>query len=96
MTIGVIATVTVGEGHGETFEALFAAQAEKVRANEPGNRLYQLCRSRRTPGVYVVLELYDDDKALEAHRASPHMAENRPKIGPLLSAPTQVEVLDAV
>ncbi|HWA63255.1 MAG TPA: putative quinol monooxygenase [Caulobacteraceae bacterium] len=96
MTIGVLATVTVAEGQGETFETLFAAQAAKVRANEPANRLYQLLRSRKTPGVYVVMEIYDDDAALDAHRASAHMAEGRPKIGPLLAGPTQVEVLDAV
>jgi quinol monooxygenase YgiN len=94
--IGVIARVTIAAGKGAEFEAAFADQARGVRENEPANRLYQLVRSRAEPNIYVVMELYDDDAALEAHRAAPHMAANRPRIAPLIAAPTVVEILDAI
>lgn len=95
MTIGVIARVTIAPGKGAEFEEIFAAQAEQVRANEPANHMYKLFRSRAAPDSYVVMEVYDDDAALEAHRAAPHMAANRPRIAPLIAAPTVVEIYDA-
>jgi quinol monooxygenase YgiN len=96
VTIGVIARVTVADGKGPEFEAAFAEQAKGVRANEPANKLYQLVRSREDKNVYIVMELYDDDAALAAHRTAPHMAAMRPTIAPLIGAPTVVEIYDAV
>ncbi len=96
MAIGVIARVKIVAGKGAEFEAAFAEQAKAVRANEPANKLYQLVRSREDPDAYVVMELYDDDAALEAHRAAPHMVANRPRMAPLIAERTIVEVYDAV
>lgn len=70
MTIGVIARLKIAPGQEQPFEALFAEQAEQVRANEPANRLYRLFRDRAEPGGYIVMEIYDDEAALEAHRAA--------------------------
>ncbi len=44
MTIGVIATLKVQDGKGAELESVFRDLAAQVRANEPGNKLYQLCR----------------------------------------------------
>jgi len=96
MTIGVIARVTLIPGKGPEFEAVFAAQAERVRANEPGNKLYQLVRSRDDENAYVVMELYDSDAALEAHRNAEHIVANRSAIAPLIGEKTTVEIFDAV
>jgi quinol monooxygenase YgiN len=94
--IGLIARVTVKPGAGPEFEAAFAEQAKGVRANEPGNKLYQLVRSRDDDTCYVVMELYDDEAALEAHRNAPHMAANRPRMAPLIAERTVIEIYDAV
>ena len=96
MPIGVIARVKVVSGKGAEFEAAFAEQARGVRENEPANKLYQLVRSREDPDSYVVMELYDDDAALEAHRAAPHIVANRPRMAPLVAERTVVEVYDVV
>jgi quinol monooxygenase YgiN len=96
MTIGVIARVQVAPGKGAEFEAIFAEQAATVRQGEPGNRLYQLVRSREDPTSYVVMELYEDEAAFEAHRSSQALAANRPRIAPLLAGRTIVEIYDAV
>lgn len=96
MTIALIVRVTIHPGKGAEFEAAFAEQATGVRASEPGNRLYQLVRSREDETAYVVMELYDDKAALEAHRNAPHMAAVRPRIAPLIAARSIVEAYDAV
>ena len=96
MSIGLIARVSIQPGKGGEFETLFAWQAEQVRANEPGNKLYRLFKSREQDGAYIVMEIYDDEAALQAHRDSEHMKANRPKVAPLVAAPTVLEFYDAV
>lgn len=96
MPIGLIARVKITPGKGGAFEELFAWQAEQVRANEPGNSLYRLFRSREQEGAYVVMEIYEDEAALQAHRTSAHMLANRPKVAPLVAEPTVLELYDAV
>jgi quinol monooxygenase YgiN len=96
MTIGLIARVTVAAGKGAEFEELFDWQAQQVRANEPGNKLYRLFRSREQEGAYVVMEIYEDEAAVQAHRESAHMKANRPKVLPLLAAPTVLEFYEEV
>jgi quinol monooxygenase YgiN len=96
VTIGVIARVKVVAGKGPEFEAAFAEQAKGVRANEPANKLYQLARSREDENSYVVMELYDDDAALETHRGAAHMVANRPRMAPLIAERTVVEIYDAL
>lgn len=95
MTIGLIATVSIRPDGTDEFEKLFAWQAEQVRANEAGNSLYKLFKSREAPGKYVVMEIYDDEAALQAHRDSEHMKANRPKVAPLVAEPTVIELFDA-
>ena len=96
MAIGLIVRLKTNPGKGPEFEAAFARQAAGVRANEPGNKLYQLVRSREDPDAYVVMELYDDEAALAAHRNAPHMVENRPNMAGLVAPGTSIEIFDAV
>ena len=94
--IGVIATLRVKNGMTQEFESLFGQLATQVRANESGNVAYQICRSRTEADTYKVLELYRDEKALEAHRASAHFQSAGPGLGSVLSGRPDVEVLDAI
>ena len=93
--IGVIATLRVQPGKEAEFEGIFAELAPAVRANEPGNSYYRLFRTGET-GVYRVLECYDDDAAVEAHRASEHFRTLGAKLGPCLVGPPEIERLSAV
>ena len=65
---------------------------------EPGNRLYELyrCKVSGGPEQYHLLERYDDDAALQAHRETPHYREYRVAIAPLLEAPIAVSLLESV
>jgi quinol monooxygenase YgiN len=96
MAIGVIATLKVQEGKGGEFEAVFRDLAAKVRANEPGNQLYQVVKSRTDANTYVVMELYADQAALEAHGASDHFKAAGPKIGPTLGGRPDIQYLDTI
>lgn len=53
---------------------LFTRMTEAT-LTEPGCRMYQVHRSRLEPRRFFLYEQYDDDKALEAHRASPHFEQ---------------------
>ena len=94
--IGVIATMRVKDGEAERFEAAFSELAAQVRANEPGNVTYQLCRSRTEPNTYKVLELYRDEDAVKAHGTSEHFRAAGPALGAVLAGRPEIEYLDAV
>jgi quinol monooxygenase YgiN len=94
--IGVIATLRTKPETGSGFEAAFAELAAAVRANEPGNSVYQLTRSRTEEGVYKVLEVYADQAAVDAHRASEHFKTLGAALGPFMTGRAEVEVLDAI
>ena len=94
--IGVLATMKVQEGKGADFEKAFTELAAKVKANEPGNLAYQLCKSRTDPATYKVLELYASEEALKAHGASDYFKAAGPSLGACLAGRPEIEYLDAV
>ncbi len=94
--IGVVAILTVAEGKGAEFEAIFAELAARVRANEPGNLFYQLTRSRTAANTYKVLELYKDQESLTAHGGTDYFRELGRKLGPCMAGRPDVEYLDAI
>jgi quinol monooxygenase YgiN len=94
--IAVIATLRIKEGKADAFEAAFGRLAAQVRANESGNLAYQLARSRSDANTYKVLEIYRDEAALEAHRASEHFRAAGPALGAVLDGRPELELLDAV
>ena len=96
MAIGVIATLTVQPGKGAELEAVFGELAALVRANEPGNKLYQLCKHRKEADTYVVMEIYDDQAAIEAHGKSDHFRAAGSKIGACLAGRPDIQYLDTV
>ena len=94
--IGVVAVIRAKAGREAEFERAFLAMAAQVRANEPGARVYQLTRSRTEPRTYKVLEVYADEAALEAHRASDHFREGGRSLRDLVDGPPEIELLDGV
>ena len=92
--IGVIATLRVQPGKEAEFEGVFAELAAAVNANEAGNSYYRLFKTGET-GVYKVLECYDDQAALDAHRASDHFRGIGARLGPCLAGAPDIETLSA-
>lgn len=96
MVVALIATIRVQDGKTAEFEQVFAELATQVRALEPGNLLYQLCRSRTEANTYKVMELYRDEEAMKAHGASDHFKAAGPKLGAVLAGRPELEPLDAL
>ena len=96
MAVGIIATLKVQEGKDKDFEAIFHDLAKAVRANEPGNRLYQVCKSRKDPNTYVVMEIYESDEALKAHGASEHFKTIGAGLGPTLAGRPDIQYFDTI
>ena len=94
--IGVIAVLKVQDGKSAEFEAIFKELSAKVRANEPGNKLYQLTKSRTEPNTYKVLEFYTDQDALGAHGQTDYFKDLGRKMAPFMDGRAQVELLDSV
>jgi quinol monooxygenase YgiN len=94
--IGIVATLKTKAGHGPDFEAVFLELAAKVRAEEPGNIIYQLTKSRTEPDTYKVLELYTDQDALTAHGQTEYFKAIGARMGPFMAGRPAVEYLDAV
>jgi quinol monooxygenase YgiN len=65
-----------------------------VRANEPGNHLYTLCKDDQ--GQYVVMELYDDAEALKAHGQSDHFKAAGKKFAGLMAGAPEIQRMQVV
>ena len=95
--IGLIVKFKLQEGKGKEFERIFARLAENVREHEPGNLLYKLGKSRTEPDTYVAMELYKDQAAIDAHRATPYMAAELAGFRACLAPePPKAEFLDMI
>ncbi len=96
MSIGIIATLKAQDGKETEFESVFGELAPAVRANEPGNKLYSVFRSRTEKGTYIVMEIYENEDAVQAHRKSDHFRAAGPKIGSTLAGPPDVAYFDSI
>ena len=83
--IGLMVELAVTPDSGAAFERAYTGQAAAVRANEPGNRLYELFKSTTLSDRYTLVEIYENDAALQAHRVSTHMEANRSLTAPFLA-----------
>jgi quinol monooxygenase YgiN len=72
--ICVAVTYLVQKGREEEALALFRPLAERTRT-EPGCRMYVVHRSTTEPRRFFLYEQYDDQAALDAHRAAPHFEQ---------------------
>jgi quinol monooxygenase YgiN len=73
--ICVAVTYMIKPGHEDEAIAHFRALTGPTR-NEPGCRLYLVHRSTTEPRRFFLYEQYDDQAALDAHRASAHFGEH--------------------
>ena len=69
--ICVAVTYVILSGHEDEAVRLFGLLTEATRA-EPGCRMYQAHRSVGDARKFFLYEQYDDQAALDSHRAAPH------------------------
>lgn len=95
MTLHVLAKLIPQPDHRADVAAALAAVMTASRT-EPGNSRYDLFEAvDGSPGFYLI-EVYDDQAALDAHRASAHYKAFRASISDRLAAPPDVKVLTAL
>jgi quinol monooxygenase YgiN len=82
------AKLTVKAGQEPELERIMSIAVPKVR-EEPGNKTYIFHRSLQDPRVFMLYEEYDDQEALEAHRA--HLRAMGIDLLALLDGPPIVE-----
>ena len=91
--IALVAKLHVAAGKEAEFEEVMLGLAEQVRANEGGNHLYTLVKD---DDGYSVLELYDDDSALQAHMQSQHFRDAGAKFAGLMAGPPTMKRYEVI
>jgi len=91
----IVAYLTAKPGQEEKFKEAMLAQAQRCLAGEPGCLQFDVAQDPKSPGRFVMLEVYKDEAAIKAHQESQHFKDFRPVITELV-ADRKVEVLDIV
>lgn len=94
--IGIVATLKIQEGKNAGFESFFTDLSNQVSANEPGNVMYKLFKHKKDPQTYIIMEQYQDDDAVNAHRNSDHFKAAGAKFGEFLAGKPVIESCEAV
>jgi quinol monooxygenase YgiN len=82
----IFTRLQAADGCGDELEAVLQRLATATR-NEPGNEVFVVHRSRDERDVFLGYEVFADDDALAAHRATDAVAEARTRMEPLLGGP---------
>jgi autoinducer 2-degrading protein len=72
----------------QRFLQAIEADAIGSERDEPGCLRFNVLRDQQDPNVYYFFEVYRDEAALEAHRATPHYAL-WPAVADTLDGPTE-------
>jgi quinol monooxygenase YgiN len=72
--IALIVTLDVDEGRLDEFLSAIEENARWSFVHEPGCKYFDVTQDAARPTHFVFYELYEDEAALAAHRASPHFA----------------------
>lgn len=73
--IGLVVEFSVSEGDAPALHAALANERDAVAAGEPGCALFEVLLWNEAGTEGAILEVYDDQAAREAHRATPWLAE---------------------
>ncbi|MEM7252452.1 MAG: putative quinol monooxygenase [Pseudomonadota bacterium] len=87
--IGVVAKIKVKAGKGAAFEAVAKELVEAVNANEPDCTLYALHKAEEED-LYVFMERYADQAALDNHRRTDHFRSIGKRMGEFMDGPPDV------
>jgi len=65
----------VKPAHVDAFKTIILAHASASLLEEPGCRQFDVAQDPIEPSSFFLYEIYDDDDAVEAHRATKRFAE---------------------
>ncbi|NET34247.1 MAG: hypothetical protein F6K19_19860 [Cyanothece sp. SIO1E1] len=78
--ITITARQRVVAGKEVELEAVMKSLVEQVKKNEPKCTIFEFLRAQEQPGIYMVIEQYFDQAALDQHLAQPYLQDRLPKI----------------
>jgi quinol monooxygenase YgiN len=96
MSVGTVGSMKVRPDKVAEFEHLFNLLTATVRAQEPGNVIYQLVKVRGQSCSYKAIELYRDQAASDLHVQSAYLHEALPRLNACLDGVPVVERIDTV
>lgn len=88
--IALVVSLKVHENHLDDFLAAIEQNAERSFNDEPGCSYFDVTQGVDDPLHFVFYELYEEDTALEAHRAAPHFAKWREAVDKYVVTGSQV------
>lgn len=75
--IAILVEFQVKPEHRQAFEAIIREHAAKTKETEPGCRRFDVLIPKKEDGRVFLVEVYADDAALQAHSATPRLAQVR-------------------
>lgn len=88
----IIAIVTLKNGAAEKFKPLIAPLVAASKTDR-GNISYECKQDALNPNVFIFLEKWEDDAALESHMAMPHFKKFGAETEALLAGPMALHKL---
>ncbi len=76
----IFVTFKIKPEHVEDFKTEIARHIGYTRQHEPGCVQFDIATDIKDPRTFYLVEIYKDDAALVAHRASPSLPIFRPKV----------------
>jgi quinol monooxygenase YgiN len=90
-----IVKVRVKAGKEAEFAAVGRTMSNVVEANEPGTVVYKLFHTD-DPQEFIMIEIYENEAALQAHRDTPHVKAVLPRLGGIVEGGLEVQKLHEV
>ena len=94
--IAVTATLKAKAGKEQDLTRAVQMLAQKVRANEPDCKLYQLARSKNDPQLFVLIERYTDDAALARHSNTDYFKAGIGEMMALVEGRPEIRLFDEI
>ncbi len=92
--IAVIAKIPIQAERAEIFEQAARTLEENVGKHEDGCLLYRMTKSRETPNLYMNMELYRDQAALDLHQQTEYFKQALQVFGTCLGGVPEVAFYD--
>jgi quinol monooxygenase YgiN len=89
MSIAIFTRLTAKPGRRDDLLAALAELAVSTRA-EPGNEQFAIHAARDEPDVVLGYELFVDENAIDAHRATEPVRVARERLDDLLTEPPEI------
>ncbi len=78
--IGLIVTFKIKPEHKDSFMASLEGDARGSNNDEPGCLQFDVLQDNEDPNRVHLYEIYQDEAAVEAHRAAPHYLKWREEV----------------